>query len=82
MMQANGSGLKAVRQLRQGFFSYGSFVGRGPIWSPDNKQLVVTVCRHETHLDIILIELASDPAMTRLQKVPVTPYGWVTQPAG
>jgi Tol biopolymer transport system component len=82
MMHANGSGLKAVRRLRQGFFSYGSFIGRGPVWSPDSKQLMVTVMRDETRLDIMLIDLASGRAMTRLKKVPVTPYGWVTQPAG
>src|SRR5262245_19608337 len=48
MMHANGSGLKPVSRLRQGFFSYGSF--------------------------------ASGRAITRLKKVGVTPYGWVTQP--
>jgi Tol biopolymer transport system component len=82
MMHANGSGLKTVKQLRQGFFSYGSFVGRGPVWSPDSKQLVVTILRDETRLDIMLIDRASGRAMTRLKKVPVTPYGWVTQPDG
>jgi WD40-like Beta Propeller Repeat len=82
MMHANGSGLKAVKRLKQGFFSYGSFVGRGPVWSPDSKQLVVTIRRHETRLDIMLIDPSSGRAMTRLKKVPVTPYGWVTQPDG
>lgn len=81
MMHANGSGLKVVRRLRQGFFSYGSFVGRGPVWSPDSKQLMVTILRDETQLDIMLIDLASGHAMTRLKKVSVTPFGWVTQPA-
>ena len=81
MMHANGSGLKTVKQLRQGFFSYGSFVGRGPVWSPDSKQLVVTILRDETRLDIMLIDRASGRAVTRLKKVPVFPYGWVTQPA-
>jgi hypothetical protein len=82
MMHANGSGLKAVKRLRQGFFSYGSFVERGPVWSPDSKQLVVTIYRHETQTDIMLIDLASGRAMTRLKKVLVVPYGWVTQPDG
>ena len=79
MMHANGSGLKPVSRLRQGFFSYGSFAG-APVWSPDSKQLVVTVFRHETRLDIVLIDLASGRAITKLKKVGVTPYGWVAQP--
>jgi hypothetical protein len=79
---SRGSGLKVVKRLRQDFFSYGSFVGRGPVWSPDSKQLMVTIFRHETQLDIMLIDLASGRATTRLKKVPVTPYGWVTQPDG
>ena len=82
MMHPDGSGLKAVKRLRQGFFSYGSFDWQGPVWSPDSKRLVVTILRDETRLDIMLIDLASGRAMTRLKKVPVTPYGWVTQPAG
>jgi len=82
MMHANGSGLNTVRRLRQGFFSYGSFIERGPVWSPDSKQLLVTIFREETRLDIMLIDLASRRATTRLKNVPVTPYGWVTQPDG
>ena len=82
MMRANGSGLKTVKRLKQGFFSYGSFVGRGPVWSPDSKQLMVTIRRHETRLDIMLVDLASGRAMTRLTKVPAFPFGWVRQPDG
>jgi hypothetical protein len=67
MMHPDGTGLRTVAKATDGWFATRSFGGTAPVWSPDNRQLLLNVIRNGFSYEIVLLDLATGRLTTKLR---------------